>query len=319
VLLGLLSAFTPTAGAVSPSAESIYVDIVPQNPSPGENTNISLSSYSAKLDSVLISWSINGKTVQSGIGKKSLSLSAPASGKENQIIATIALPNNTIKKEISLKPSVATLLWQASASYVPPFYKGKALPGPGTTIKVVFLPEIYSGTQLLSPRTMTYSWKKDYTNNPDGSGYGKNSFIYTSDYLDASNNISVSASTVDQKYKTTAAIDINTFNPKLLFYKNDLTMGTLWEQSTKDGAMIIGDEIIEATPYFISSKNIGDPFLVWSWFINDLPVSENFNFKRNLLPIKTQIGISGSSIIRLEVDNLYKLYSTVSNEIKVKF
>ncbi|MFA6300925.1 MAG: hypothetical protein WC609_01080 [Candidatus Paceibacterota bacterium] len=315
---GLLFAFPLITNAVSPSAESIHVSVVPQNPNPGENTSITLSSYSAKLDSILISWSVNGKNVLSGIGKKSLSLSAPTSGGEARVVATVALPNNTVEKIIIVKPSIATLLWQANASYVPPFYKGKALPGPGSGIKVVFMPEINSGSQLINPKTMTYSWKKDYTNNPDSSGYGKNFFVYTSDYLDDSNNISVKASTVDQKYETGAAVDIITFAPKLVFYKHDLTRGTLWEKALLDGHKIISDEIIEAVPYFISSQNIKNPILAWDWSINGSPIDTN-SLDKNLMPVKVQSGVSGTSKIKLEINNIYKIFETASKELSVEF
>ena len=243
-----LSPFKATA--ISPS--SILTSVVPLNPAPGENTSITLSSYATKLDNVLISWSINGKATLSGVGKKSFSLSAPAAGRETNIVVTIALPDGNVEKTITIKPNVMILLWQANDSYVPPFYKGKALPSPDSQIKIVAMPEIKVGSNSINPKNMTYAWKKDYTNNVDGSGYGKSYFIYTGDYLDDSNNISVTASTTDQKYSSKASIDVGTTQPKIVFYKNDPNLGTLWEQALQGGHKIVGDEIIEAAPYFIS-------------------------------------------------------------------
>ena len=48
------------------------------------------------------------------------------------------------------------LLWQANDSYVPPFYKGKALPGADTKIKIVAMPEIRSGSLLDTLDDETY-------------------------------------------------------------------------------------------------------------------------------------------------------------------
>ncbi len=300
------------------SSTDILVNVVPPNPAPYENVNITLNSYVNNLDTVMISWSVDGKTVASGTGKKSFSTTAPAAGGEMGVVATIYLPDGTIETKIPIKPSVMILLWQANDSYVPPFYKGKALPTPDSEVKVVAMPEIRTGSGLADSKNMTYYWKKDYTNNVDGSGYGKNSFTYVNDYLEDSNNISVTAWTVDQKYSSQASIDIGTTEPKILFYKNSGSMGTILEKTLMDGHRIEGSEIVEAVPYFISPKEIQNPALIWSWFINDSRVSLT-SFKKNLMPLKVQSGVSGTSQLRLEIRNQDKIFQTTSKEISVEF
>ena len=114
--------------------------MVPSNPAPYEETSITLKSYADNLDSVLISWSVNGKTTASGIGKKSFSITAPAAGAETNVVATISLPDAPIETKITIKHSVMILLWQATDSYVPPFYRGKELPTAESEVKVVAMP-----------------------------------------------------------------------------------------------------------------------------------------------------------------------------------
>ena len=114
------------------------------------------------------------------------------------------------------------LLWQANDSYVPPFYRGKALATPDSEIKVV---------AMTDSKNMTYAWKKDYSNDQEASGYGKNFFLYTNDYLEGSNNVSVVASTLDQKYSNEASIEVGTTEPKILFYKNDNSLGTTLQKT----------------------------------------------------------------------------------------
>jgi hypothetical protein len=309
----MFGGFALRVNAIS-SNSGILVDIAPSSPAPYENTSITLKSYENNLDSVLISWSVNGKTVASGIGKKSFSTTAPAAGGETSIIATISLSDGAIETKITLKPSVMVLLWQANDSYVPPFYRGKALPTPDSEVKVVAMPEVKN----VSPQNMTYYWKKDYTNNVDGSGYGKNSFLYINDYLEDSNNISVTASTVDQNYSTDASIDIGTTQPKILFYKNDNLLGTIWEKILPDPYKIQEQGIVEAVPYFISPKEIRNPTLVWSWFINDSLVNLT-SFKKNLMPLQVGAGTHGTSKLRLNIENKDKIFQTTSKEINIEF
>jgi hypothetical protein len=300
------------------TSSSILVDIVPENPAPNENVSISLQSYAVNLDSVLISWSVNGKNISSEIGNKTFSLNAPSAGGETRVMVSVSLPDGSIEKIITIRPTVMALLWQATDSYTPPFYKGKAMPTPDSGIKIVAMPEIKSGTQIINPKNIVYSWKKDYTNDQSASGYGKNFYTYVNDYLEDSNNISVVASTTDQKYSSQANLNINTYKPKILFYKNDATLGILWENSLSNGHKILGDEIIEASPYFISPKNIKSPSLTWDWSINDIYITVS-GTRKNMLPLTVQSGVSGTSRIKLEINNKYKLFENAAGELSVEF
>jgi hypothetical protein len=300
------------------SSSSILVNVAPENPAPNENTNITLNSYADNLNSVLITWSVNGKNSLSGVGQKSFSLNAGVAGSAITVVATVALPDGTVNTKIIIRPSEMVLLWQANDSYVPPFYKGKALPTPDSEVKVVALPEIKVGSKIVDPKNMVYTWKQDYANAQENSGYGKNSFIYTNDYLENSNNIRVTASTIDQKYSSKASIDIRTAQPKILFYKNDANLGTIWEKALENGHKILGDEIVEAAPYFISPEDIRIPTLTWNWSINDNPVNI-LSFRKNLIPIQVQTGISGTSKLKLEINNSDKIFINASKEITVEF
>jgi len=300
------------------ASSDILVNMNPANPAPNDNVDITLSSYAYNLDSVLISWSANGKNALSGIGKKSFSVNAPAAGSETDVVATISLPDGEVQTRMVIRPSVMVLLWQADDSYVPPFYKGKALPSPESEVKVVAMPEIKSGSQIVDQNNMVYIWKQNDTNSQDSSGYGKNSFVYTSDYLDSSNTIDVVATTTDQKYSSEATLDIGTYQPKIVFYKNNKNMGTLWEQALLDGHRVVGDETIQAAPYFISPGDIRIPILNWNWSINDSGVAIA-GFQQNLMPLKLQPGVSGTSKIDLQIRNSDKIFENVSKEINVQF
>ena len=299
------------------SSASILVNVVPENPAPNETVSIDVSSYASNLDSVFISWSVDGRSVSSGIGKKSFTLSAPDAGSENIVTARIQLPDGALEKRIVIRPNVMVLLWQANDSYVPPFYRGKALPTIDSEIKIVALPEVRTPAGQVNPKNMTYTWKKDYTNMAQDSGYGKNSFFYTNDYLENSNTVGVTATTLDQNYSSEASMDVGTTDPKIVFYKKDSGLGIIWEEVLADSHRVNGSEIIVAIPYFISPKQLLDPSLVWNWFINDtfIPIS---SFRKNILPLQTQSGVSGTSKIRLEIENKDRIFQNTSREINVE-
>jgi hypothetical protein len=307
-LFGFIS--IPKANAAS--INSLIIDVAPENPSPYEDTTITLSSYVNNLDSVLITWSLNGKKVSSGIGKKTFTTKAGALGSTSTVVVNVSLPEGSLEKKIIIKPNVMVLLFQANDSYVPPFYRGKALPAPDSDIKVVAMPEVSN------PKNMTFAWQKDYTNNPDGSGYGKNFFIYTNDYLESGNIVSVTASTIDQQNSFQASINIPNTNPKLVFYKNDPKMGTMYQFALPDPHTITEPEIVEAVPYFIAPKQLDHPRLIWNWFINDNAVPVPM-WSKNLMPLKVVNGTHGVSTLKLQIDNKDRIFQTVDKEITIKF
>jgi len=296
----------------------VLIEMTPSSPAPGENTTITLKSYVDNLDSVMISWSVNGKKSSSGIGQKTFSVNAPEAGTETVVSAILALSSGTVEEKVSIKPAVMVMLWQATDSYVPPFYRGKALPSPDSEVKVVAMPEIKSGSSNISPSSMVYSWARDYNNYTEGSGYGKNYFSYINDYLDNSNYVAVKAATIDQKYSLNGSLNIGMTEPKIVFYKNDPKIGTAWQHAIGDTYTLEEPETVEAVPYFISPKQLINPVLTWDWSINDRQVQTE-KFKENLMPLQAPEGTHGSSKLRLEIANTEKLFQRTSKEINVQF
>lgn len=300
-------------------SSSILMNLIPENPSANEDVAASLSSFAENLDSAKISWWVGGKMVASGTGKKTITLKAPSLGGETTIIAKILLQGgNESQVTRVIRPAETILLWQAEDSYVPPFYKGKALPAPDTFVKVVAIPDLKIGGVPVNPKNMIYSWQKDYENVQDASGFGRDFMIFKNDYLENSNNIRVTVSTTDQKHSFGGAINIGMYTPRLSFYREDPAVGTIWENAIEDSHKIKNTETILAAPYYISPKEIRQPDLVFNWFINGTPINVE-NFVKNLIPLKIEEGTSGNSKVKLEIENTEKIFQTVSKEINVAF
>lgn len=301
------------------SPNSISVDIIPSNPAPNENVNIYLSSYGNNLDSVNITWFVGGKKTSSGIGVKAFAIQAPSAGAETAVKAVISLPDGEIQKNIIIRPNILVLLWQANDSYVPPFYKGKALPAVDSEIKVVAIPEIKRNGVTVNSRDMVYYWRLNYTNDGASSGYGKNTFTYTNDYLESSENVAVSVATTDGQYSSEANINITPSVPQISFYRNDDNLGIVWDRALKDGHKIVGDEIIVAEPYFMSPKELWDPSIIWNWYLNNNLTNNTLPYNQNWMPVRVQGDASGFSTLRLEIGNQDQLFGTADREINLQF
>lgn len=301
------------------SHTSISVNTSPENPAPGETVTISVSSFAHNLDTVFISWFVNGVASGGGTGRKSFSVTAPNPGVEMVVTARIGLPDGVVEARASIRPSTMVLLWEATDSYVPPFYRGKALPTLGSRIKVVAMPEIKSGNSFLNPKGLTYEWRKDYSAELPASGYGKNWYSYVQDYLENASVVGVTATNTTGNLSSTGNIQVAAYAPEIVFYKKDKDYGTLWEKALGSGHRVAGEEMIVAAPYFISPKDIRRPELVWYWGINGARTIVEDLLRQNILPVAVEAGTTGTASISLRIENREKLFQDISNQFNVSF
>lgn len=299
-------------------ASNIEFDVLPQNPAPFETVTVNINSYTLDLDIVNISWSVNGRSITSGIGRKTFSTQVGDSGTETMIVAAVSLPTGVVEKRVALRPLTMVLLWQANDSYTPPFYKGKALPSSDSEIKVVAIPEVRSGSGLVSPKNMTYSWKKNYAIDQQASGYGKSYLTFTNDYLESTESVEVLAGTTDGRYSSRGRISIRTYEPKISFYSMTDIYGINFNKSIIGTHTIDGEDTIMAVPYFISPKNIQIPSIKFNWYLNDNLISVQ-EFRKHVVPLRAGTGQSGISKLTLDIENDGKIFQRINKEIFIEF
>ena len=159
--------FTTSAFAQFDFAGELNVNVSPEYPKPNSTVYISLEMYTEKLDSSDISYYLNGKLEKSAKGLKNFSFTVGESSKTSSLEIVIKLHNGTsFSKILGVTPAGVDILWQAD-SYVPPFYRGKALYGPQSMLQLLANPS-FGNNNLI------YKWSVDGEAFPGISGYGKN-------------------------------------------------------------------------------------------------------------------------------------------------
>jgi hypothetical protein len=292
--------------------DEVSLSTNPQNPGPNTSVTTNLSSFSVDLDKTLISWSINGQVLLQGVGQKNFSFKTGDSGTQTVVGVKIdATDGSTANKQLILNSANVDLVWEAVDSYVPPFYKGKALVSQEGTVKVVAL--------LNSSKSSgaSYNWKLDGKGSQMFSGYGKSAYFFKKSYLDKTNKVSVSISNLLNESIGSASLEIGNSNPKILFYKKDPYLGTIWEKSLSDYFTIDpSGETIVVEPYFISPKNINSSDLKLSWELGGSNITTPST--KNELSIKPQTN-GGNSKIKVTAENIKSMFLNISKEINVKF
>ena len=114
----------------------------PEIPGAYTEATINLSTVSYDLSRANIQWIVNNKEVESGFGKSFVSIKTGGAGVETVVSAIITFGSTSTTKRLIIRPSEVKLLWQAIDSYIPPFYKGKALPSSEGLLKFVAIPNL---------------------------------------------------------------------------------------------------------------------------------------------------------------------------------
>jgi hypothetical protein len=310
-LFGIFCVFPIIANAQL-NNDDVSINISPEIPGPFEDVKISLISYSFSLDTSTITWKVDGKLALVGIGKKDFSFKTKGMGVKNIVSIQINTSNSkTITKGVVIKPEQIDLLWEAVDSYVPPFYKGKAIPVSESTIKIVAVPNLL-GTSL-KEESLIYSWKKDSKKMNDDSGYGKNYFTFKNSYMSNKNKIELSASSLDQSYTAKNVFNFTAGNPKILFYKenpegidynNSLNTGFSFDQGTIK---------IIAEPYFFSQGDKNNN-LNYEWVVDNRKI----DLYDNVINLDSQINKNLSNI-SLSIKNIKKIFQETKQSISGGF
>ena len=291
----------------------IVLNINPRYPKANESVVASISTFTTDLNNAKISWILDGQTSLEGIGKKDFSFKVGNSGFSTNLEVKIeTITGFVINKKITISPSDIDMLWQSYNTYVPPFYRGKALVPMEGQIRVVAIPS----TQNLAG--FNYQWKLDDKSQPSASGYQKNYFIYKNSYLENDNTVVVTVSDFFGNGIGQGSITIKPSSPKIVFYKKDQILGTQWENSINDGFTINKDgNTIVAEPYFFYPKDFNLTNVSFDWLLNGEKTETQKPI--NTLSIKPTSGQYGNAVIKVIINNTNTLFESVEKQLNVSF
>ncbi len=311
--------FAQTSSSINISQalnNELGVDIVPDFPKPNETVSVDLTLFTGDLNSADITWYQNGKIALSGKGETRYSFQTGSSGTETKIEIRIKLLNGaSFSKTITISPAGVDLVWEAD-SYVPPFYKGKALHPMQGILKIVALPEFVSKGARASPSNLIYKWSNDVATYQSQSGYGKNVLILKGSLLGKSENVKVLVTNPANNMSARGSINIDPIDPEIVFYQNDSYYGYIFDSAVSGAFKLSGDEVqVLAAPYYFTKEKAGG--LTYEWRLNNQAVPELAG-SRTAIFKKPEGGV-GSSAVNLQVTNVRKILQQAENSLTINF
>ena len=252
LLSGIIITTLIVTGISGVSAQSITadlsIDVVPNNPSPGQTVILKATSYGGDLDKADITWTYNNVTVAKGIGMTSVSIVAPAGGATGVVAVTANSSDfNSVTSSVVLRPASLDIIWEAADAYTPPFYKGKALLAPNGLVRFSVIPSISA------PKNLSYAWSRNDSAMLDDSGYNKSSVAFTHSEFNQVEKVDVTAT--GGVFSGTGTLSLAPKDPSIVLYANkegylDYANGYTTSISFEQSGMVLHFE-----PYNFSVPN----------------------------------------------------------------
>jgi len=133
---GLIFAALPAYAQFDTSEGALSISPNPQYPLPNSTVQLTAESPLLDLANSDIEWTVNGAAAGSG---QSIKLTVGAPGSATNVSVSVSGQSGDDSAQLTLIPTSIDLLWEAD-SYTPPFYRGRAVPTSGSTIRLFAVP-----------------------------------------------------------------------------------------------------------------------------------------------------------------------------------
>lgn len=317
--LTLFLSFTLVAHAQVPGlGDDATISVFPTNPAANETVTMEAGSLRTDINRATISWSLNGKVQKSGIGEKKFQFQNGDLGKTTIVDVTIVTQEGqTISKHYGFRASSIDIIWKAD-TYVPPFYKGKALASYQSDMTFIAMPQFLdSNGAYINPKSLLYTWKKDNVVLGDQSGYGKQSLTIPGSIINRPYSVQVDVTSFDGRYKASGSTGIEKGSPDIIFYENNPLYGVQFDRALEGPTKITNQEMsVAAYPYYFSAPSRTTTNLSYTWLMNGTRISTD-SFTPTIT-FKTP-GIEGTSVLNLRIENTAKILQFFNKSLSVNY
>ncbi len=296
-----LAGFAPAYAQAQTLPAPIQYVVYPETPGPNQSVSIEAQGVGSFLGDADITWTKDGKTVQSGVGVRTYTFTTGALGQKTTIGVSIDSSQGAFSKIFSFTPSLINLVWEADTT-IPPFYLGKALYSAGSSYKVVAFPTVYSGSSRIVPSALSYQWSRAGDGVPDQSGLGRYIFAGQGDQLQAGEEVSV-----DVYYGASKVghgeVSIPASDPQIILYERDALRGAIYDTAMPQAISLQANEItLQAEAYYFSvaAKKAGTVSYAWTLNGEDTAGPDT---ARGILTLRQSGSGAGSATIGVAMQN----------------
>ncbi len=302
------------AAAQAPSfvANSIYLESAPQYPEPNSTVTVSLNDYSVNALGATISWFINGEEQTATQNERSIVVPTHTLGTQEVVKVVLsrtgALP---LSHTLTLNPVVIDIILEAD-TYVPSFYKGRALPSQESSVRAIALVHDTSGG---IKSEYTYKWSAGTTVLLGGPVKGKYALDYLMPRYD-DNELTVEVFNAKGVSIGKKTILVSPAETQLHFYEYSSLRG-LSERTAANPLPLISDETtIFGEPYFINTA-MEESGATFTWKVDGVPAASDTSVPNAITLAHS--GDTGKSLVSLSIITKSRIPQYVMETLQLIF
>lgn len=250
--------------AFAQSDSEITISTSPNVPEPGQRVVLKLESFAINLTDSNIKWFAKNQVIKEGEGATSISFIAPEES-VNIAVQVLTPEGDELAKSIIISASSVDLLWEAPDTYSPPFYKGKALPGPESLVKFVAVPSATKELGQSGTKGVDFMWQRNDVNMGSNSGKGKDSYTILLDSLKNSESLNVATNYAGKV--ASAETVIKPFDLGVSIYPLSSGGEPFITRALRSGDIVNREASFFAAPYSAHPKYLDSKNIKFSWMI----------------------------------------------------
>ncbi len=261
--------------------EKIYYNIIPEKPNLGDSVTIEAEMYGTPVKDALFVWKLNGQKITEDVGANKFNFKLTQKSKIDLTITTGA--GVIIDKFFEFDPKKIIVIWE-SKTFTPPFYKGKSLYSPESSIILNAIN--IDQENPLTNKYNNYNWSVNGTVIGDKSGVGYSTYLFQSDLINREPLFKLVVSGIssfkdknnnkNNTYSNETFFRINTFPTEIISYEKSPLLGVMFNKTIKSDFKLDKNEttIVSYPLYYSFLTSLSG---LYSWYINDTKINTNLN------------------------------------------
>ena len=287
------------------NTQDISISINPSTPEPGDTVNIEATSFATDLNRADLRWSVDGQVVLEGRGESRIRIPNITARSYSVTLTARTSDLGSIVKTVSFTPASVELLWEATNSYIPDSYKGKALVAHDGGVIVQAFPELFSGSTQLDPRTLIYKWSVNDKPRLADSGVGKTTFEFGGPVLYRNAVVTLDVESPNGSIRARRSLSFAPTQPQIIFYRTNPLFGENLLSPIFGQMTLSADEnVVRAEPYYFSDIS-NERVLEFDWEVDGRDVVTIGD--RQAITLRRPEQGSGRSNVSLEIRHIGKI------------
>lgn len=287
----------------------------PEVPVPGSEVLITASSIDRDVMQLEFVWSVDGKKVAQAVGQTTLTVAAPQVGERMSVVVEAREQGRAYgAQELVIQPAALYLEWEGRTS-VPPFYTGKRLASPQTSVVISAIPHfVYPNGARENAENIFFEWRVNgslrYTPT-----LGKSSATLDLPLLNKPFFVTVTGVSRDGSLKGQGNIVVSPVTPEVVVYETAPLGGLLDRRAVTKALQFQGEEVtLTAYPLYASPREA----LTFEWLLNRSTVETEEGRSHTITFRKTGSG-SGSYTVEASYRNPARFLERAAHSFLLQF